>query len=136
MTTLITPELSEQLHYVHSRAFHDHKLLQIGASQSQLPAVTCTCCPVLPSGDDDDQHCRPRGRFALREVRKCISNSIPCRPERDCATGEGRIQEGSMRWHPAIVTPRLIFVFFGNQIREVDEWEKDIKEGGKYFFTR
>lgn len=25
---------------------------------------------------------------------------------------------------------------FDGQIREVDEWEEDIKEGGKYFFTR
>ena len=25
---------------------------------------------------------------------------------------------------------------FDDQIREVDEWEKDIKDGGKYFFTR
>lgn len=30
-------------------------------------------------------------------------------------------------------TPRLIFY---DQVREVDEWEKNIKEGGKYFFTR
>lgn len=74
-------------------------------------SVHLNCLPqaraigFCPPGDDDDQHCRPRGRFTFRAVRKCISNPVSCRSERDFTTGESRIQEGSMRWHPAFATP-------------------------------
>jgi hypothetical protein len=91
----------------------------------------------LSPGNDDDQHRRPGSRFAFRTVRECISDSLSCRPKRDSATGESWIQKGPISLRPVFVTASLIFCgFFGDQIREVDEWEKDIKEGGKYFFTR
>jgi aspartyl aminopeptidase len=33
------------------------------------------------------------------------------------------------RWH-------IFLTLFLNQVRETDNWEKDIKPGGKYYFTR
>jgi hypothetical protein len=41
-----------------------------------------------------------------------------------------------MSWHLISVASKLIPRRLDNQIREIDEWEDDIKEGGKYFFTR
>jgi hypothetical protein len=89
-----------------------------------------------PLRDDDYQRRRPRSRFTFRALRERISNSASCRPERDLATGESGVQKGQMSWRLISATPKLILCRFDNQIREIDEWENDIKEGGKYFFTR
>ena len=102
--------------------------------EAYISLDTTTWCGIFPPGNDDDQHRRPGSRLAFCAVRECVPDSLPRRPECDSAAGEGRVQKGRINLQPVIRYARPIL--FRYQIREVDEWEKDIKAGGKYFFIR
>jgi len=102
-------------------------------SRSIFQLYTATWCGIYPPGNDDDQHRRSGSRLAFCTVRECVPDPLPRRPERDSTTRESWVQKGQISVRTLIVGTGLIFY---HQIREVDEWEKEIEEGGKYFFTR